>query len=66
MQDEPRLSKRVPGSLKALLALILVLVVLGLLLGFVLAAIGPSQDPNVGGALPPKVSDDYAPPRPLA
>lgn len=52
MSDEPRFGKYVPGSVKALLALIAIILLLGLLVGIALTAIGPSQDPNHASAAP--------------
>lgn len=46
-----------PDSVKALLALIVAILVIGALVGAALTALGPSQDPNtsVGRPAPPPV-----------
>jgi hypothetical protein len=45
----PRGDRLVPDSFTGVLLLIAAILLLGLLIGFAIAALGPSQNPNVGG-----------------
>jgi hypothetical protein len=57
MDQGPRSGRWAPGSVKALLLLVAVILAVGLLIGAALTAIGPSQDPNtsIGHPAPPPV-----------